>query len=187
MIRDIQKKLKLVLDHKRYEHSVGVMYTSAALAMAHGVDIDNAMLAGLLHDCAKCISKKESVELCDSYNIQLTSYERENPGLLHAKLGATLAKELYQLDDEDILNAIKYHTTGRPGMSDLEKIIYVSDYIEPHRSTPNIEGIRTVAFNNLDRAIEECSKRTISYLKSINTVIDPATEETYRYYENLYK
>ena len=130
---EIRKSLKKELDKSRYEHTMGVMYTAAALAMAHGVDQKKAMLAGLLHDCAKCIPNEEKMELCKKYHIELTQAEIDNPALIHAKLGAFLARKKYHVTDEELLHAILVHTTGEPGMNLLDKIIYIADYIEPGR------------------------------------------------------
>ena len=89
----IQKKLKNSIDYARYEHTIGVMYTAGCLAMAHGYDIEKAMLTGLLHDCAKCMSHEERVKLCQEHKVEITQFEMENLSLLHAKAGAILAKE----------------------------------------------------------------------------------------------
>ena len=95
---EIRKSLKKELDKSRYEHTMGVMYTAAALAMAHGADQKKAMLAGLLHDCAKCIPNEEKMELCKKYHIELTQAEIDNPALIHAKLGAFLARKKISCD-----------------------------------------------------------------------------------------
>ena len=94
-ILDLQKKMKKKLNEYRYEHTLGVMYTSAALAMRHGIDLEQALLAGLLHDCAKCYSDEKKFELCEKYGVGLTEVERQNTALIHAKLGAVLAREKY--------------------------------------------------------------------------------------------
>ena len=107
---EIRKKLKKVQDKDRYEHTKGVMYTAGCLAMAYGYDMQKAMLAGLLHDCAKCIPNDEKLRLCEENDILISSVERENPFLLHAKLGALLAKTEYDVTDPLILHAIKVHT-----------------------------------------------------------------------------
>ena len=110
----------------------------------------------------------------------------QNPVLLHAKVGAFYAKEKYGVEDVDILSAITYHTTGRPNMSLLEKIIYVADYIEPHRKKlPRLDEIRKIAFIDLDRAIYMILENSLSYLESGNEKIDSKTEETYRFYKNV--
>ena len=105
-ITKIQEQIQLELDKSRYEHTQGVMYTAAALAMRYGEDINKAMLAGLLHDCAKCIPAEEKLRMCEENHLQISDVERANPSLLHAKLGAFLAKTKYKIEDYDILKAI---------------------------------------------------------------------------------
>ena len=127
---EIRKKLKKVQDKDRYEHTKGVMYTAGCLAMAYGYDMHKAMLAGLLHDCAKCIPNKKKLKMCSQHHISVSEFEQEHPFLLHAKLGAYVAKAKYDVTDENILSAITWHTTGKPEMTLLEKIVYIADYIE---------------------------------------------------------
>ena len=121
----ISKKLEKKLKPDRYRHTKGVMYTAAAMAMRYEQDIQEAMLAGLLHDCGKFTSPEEQVELCKKYKIELSEAELQVLPLIHAKLGAYLAKEKYKVDNERVINAILYHTTGRPNMTMLDKIIYL--------------------------------------------------------------
>ena len=104
-IEKISKKLMKELDEDRYRHTQGVMYTSAALAMRYGADLKKALLAGLLHDCAKCIPGHTKIKMCEKYNLEISEIERKNPSLLHAKLGAYLAKDKYDIEDEEILMA----------------------------------------------------------------------------------
>ena len=105
--------------------------------------------------------------------------------LLHAKVGAVYAKDKYGVEDEDILNAITYHTTGRPAMSLLEKIVFIADYIEPYRDPLlNLDEIRKIAYENLDQAIVMISENTLDYLKDIGVAIDTMTNETYEYYKS---
>ena len=111
---EIQKRLKKELDKNRYEHTLGVMYTAGSLAMAYGYDYEKAMIAGLLHDCAKCLPTEKKISLCEKNDILISKVERENPGLLHAKAGMVLAEEAYGVKDPQILHAIKVHTTGAP-------------------------------------------------------------------------
>jgi len=151
---EYEKKLKKYLDKDRYRHTLGVMYTAAALAMAHDDDMEQAQMAGLLHDCAKCIPNKKKLKICKKQNIRISSVEKSNPFLLHAKLGAYIAKEKYQIEDEEILSAIRWHTTGKEAMSELEKIVYIADYIEPGRNqAPNLPQARKLAFEDLDGAL----------------------------------
>ena len=132
-VKEIKKKLKKSLDKQRYQHTLGVMYTAGCLAMANGYSIEKAMLAGLLHDCAKCLSTEKKIGLCVKKNIDITEVEISNPGLLHAKAGMVLAEEEYGIKDAQILHAIRVHTTGEADMGLLDKILFVADYIEPNR------------------------------------------------------
>ena len=180
---EIRKRLKKVLDKGRYEHTKGVMYTAASLAMAYEYPIEDAMLAGLLHDCAKCIPNDEKISLCKKNGIAITAVEHESPYLLHAKLGAALAARKYKVKDRDIIKAIASHTTGRPQMSLLEKIIYIADYIEPGRTElPNMAGVRGLAFQNIDACLYRILKDSLIYLSTREIPIDPMTQKTYDYY-----
>lgn len=181
--KKIRKKLEKSLDSKRYEHTLGVAYTASALAMSSGENPEKALLAGLLHDCAKCMSNEKKIAVCEKNKIAITEIERQNPFLLHAKAGCYLAKKQFHIHDTDVLNAILYHTTGRPRMSLLEKIIYIADYIEPGRKhAPNLSEVRKMAFQDLDAALLQILSDILGYLKSSNVPIDPMTQETYDYY-----
>jgi predicted HD superfamily hydrolase involved in NAD metabolism len=159
------------------------MYTAGCLAMAHGYDIQKAMLAGLLHDCAKCISTSKKIELCQKHQLPISEVELENPGLLHAKAGMVLASEKYEINDPEILHAIRVHTTGAPNMNLLDKIIFVADYIEPQRDqAPRLDVIRKLAFDDLDRCVAEILYDTLHYLNGRKGSIDPATQQTYEFY-----
>lgn len=183
-IIEIQQKLQHELDEERYQHTLGVMYTSAALAMRHCCDMEQALLAGLLHDCAKCIPNEEKIRICQTQGIPVSDVERANPSLLHAKLGAYLAKEQYQVTDSNVLNAISSHTTGRPEMTLLEKIVYIADYMEPgRRNLPNMEEVRFLAFQDIDACLLRILKDSLVYLKTRKMPIDPMTEQTYIYYD----
>lgn len=181
----IKKTLKKELDKDRYEHTLGVMYTSACLAMANGYDMEKAQLAGLLHDCAKCIPNEKKLKICAKNNIPVTQVEKDNPFLLHAKVGAFLARVLYEVEDEEILHAISVHTTGAPAMNTLDKIVFIADYIEPKRDkAANLKEIRKTAFEDLDEALKMILCDTIHYLNGSKNDknIDPMTLETYHYY-----
>lgn len=184
-LKKIRKKVKKALDKDRFEHTKGVAYTAACLAMAHGADIHKAFLAGLLHDCAKCIPNEEKLSLCKKHKIKLSEVEKRNPYLIHAKLGAFLAKEEYGVSDEEILHAIEVHTTGAPNMSELDKIIFIADYIEPERDkAENLPEVRKKAFSDLDEALLQILFDTLFYLGKSEKEIDPSTEETYHYYRD---
>lgn len=187
-ILKLQKKMKNELDHDRYEHTIGVMHTAACLAMRYEEDMDRALLAGLLHDCAKCIPAEEKIKMCKKNHIEIAEAEKDNPGLLHAKLGAFLAKEKYGITDESILRAIRFHTTGCPEMTLLDKIIYIADYIEAGRKPlPNLAEVRKLAFCDLDACLYRILEDSLVYLKSKGSVVDPMTEKTYLYYKSIKK
>lgn len=176
------------LDEKRYEHTLGVAYTSAALAMCHGTDMHEAYIAGLLHDCAKCLDNEKKIHICHKHGINMNEAEQKNPYLLHAKVGGYLAEKKYHINNEDIINAVVSHTTGRPAMSLLEKIVYIADYIEPGREhAPNLALLRTLAFHNLDEALLQILEDTLTYLHESGKEIDPMTQQTYDYYKGLTK
>lgn len=179
-----KKKLKKALDKERFEHTLGVMYTASCLAMAHGCNIEDAMLAGLLHDCAKCIPNDEKISMCKKHNIPITPVEYDNPSLLHAKLGALLAEKEYDVSKQEILHAILVHTTGEPNMNMLDKIVYIADYIEPNRDkAPNLTHVRELAFRNLDACMAEILHDTLNFLSGRKGSIDPATQLTYEFYK----
>ncbi len=181
---ELKRKIKKTLDRDRYQHTLGVAYTAACLAMRYNADMEDAITAGLLHDCAKCIPTDEKYRLCNKYGIELSEFEKENPALIHAKLGSYLAKSKYGIKDPDILEAIRTHTTGEPGMSLMQKIIFTADFIEPRRDqAQNLTEIRNLAFTDIDKAVGKILFDTLNYLgKKKDSPIDPATRLTYEYY-----
>lgn len=176
-VPEIRKHLKKKLDAYRYEHTLGVEFTCQALAMRYGYDLDKADLAGLLHDSAKRFENSVMLQKCLDRGIPVIAEEERDPSLLHAKLGAWMAENKYGVDDPEILSAITCHTTGKPGMSLLDKILYVADYIEPRRSkAANLPEMRKLAFIDLDQACFEIMESILEYLKSTGCQIDPMTE-----------
>jgi nicotinate-nucleotide adenylyltransferase len=182
----MQKKLKKYMDEMRFHHTLGVMYTAASLAMRYGADMEKAQVAGLLHDCAKCIPNDKKLKICSHNNIPVSEIERKSPFLLHARLGAYIAREKYHITDPEILSAIEYHTTGRAGMTLLEEIIFMADYIEPMRTkAANLPQIRAMAFEDLDRAVYLTMRDTLDYLREEKSCLDNQTVIAYNYYKNL--
>jgi predicted HD superfamily hydrolase involved in NAD metabolism len=182
-LSEIKQQLKQNLKPERYEHTLGVMYTAAALAMRYDEKIEDALLGGLLHDCAKYGSIAEQIARCEQYGLQLEPSDLEIPALIHAKLGAKVAERDYEITSTKILNAILYHTTGRPKMTKLEQIVYLADYIEPGRSMiSGLEQIRKAAFVDMDEAVALSAKNTLSFLERKGRSIDPLTVQTYEYY-----
>lgn len=183
-LRHISKQLKKELDKNRYQHTLGVMYTASCMAMRYGCDMQQAMLAGLLHDCAKCIPGEKQIHLCKKNHISVREVEEQNPFLLHAKLGAFFAETKYGIKDHEVLHAIKVHTTGEPAMNLLDKIIFVSDYIEPNREkAPNLPQIRTLAFEDIDQAVLRILHDTLFFLNQKRGSVDYKTHVTYEYYK----
>lgn len=183
----MQKKLSKYLDEDRFHHTLGVMYTCASLAMAHGYDLEDAQAAGLLHDSAKCIPNKKKLKLCSQHKIPITDFEKEHPFLIHAKLGAYIAEKKYDIKDPEILSSITYHTTGRRAMSTLEKIVYIADYIEPMRDkAPNLPSVRRIAFADLDECMYEILKDTLAYLEENPKDVDETTRDAFMYYKDLH-
>ena len=176
-------KLRNKLPAKRFEHSVGVEYTAGTMAFMYGVDIEKAMIAGLLHDCAKYVPNDKKIRKCEKRGIYISNAEYKNPDLLHAKLSAVYAKEKYDVTDEDILSAIACHTTGKPAMTTLDKIIYIADFIEPNRDIlPEMDIIRKEAYTDLDACLLHILRKSMNYLCKKGAVVDPITKETFDYY-----
>lgn len=187
-LKNIKNDLKSILDKDRYEHTIGVAYTAICLAMKYGYDLEQAEEAGLLHDCAKCISDEKKLKQCEKHNVSITETEKKNPYLLHAKLGAFYAMHKYGITDKEVINAILVHTTGAPDMTLLEKIIYVADYIEPNRKkASNLTEIRKVAFEDLDMAVYMIMDDILNYLEGKKGDIDYMTIKAHEYYKKLIK
>lgn len=182
----LEQKLAKTLTDKRFYHSLGVQGMSVSLAARYDCDIDKANLAGLLHDCAKVLPDEELVKKCRKYDIPVTEVENRNGFLLHGKLGAYYAEHHYGITDKEVLSAINWHTTGKPDMKLIEKIVFVADYIEPNRCVkriPELNNIRGLAFTDLDRAVTEILKNTLLYLKKQDKEIDNLTVAAYDYYK----
>lgn len=185
-LKKLRKKVKEHLDKERYQHTLGVMYTAASLAMCHGADLSQAMYAGLLHDCAKCIPNDQKLNLCRKFQLNVSEIEERNPGLLHAKLGAALTWNKYGIKDEQICHSIEVHTTGCPEMNLLDQIIYIADYIEPGRcEAPRLDQIRKLAYQDLDLCMYYILEDSLSYIRLRGFPMDPMTEQTYQYYKTI--
>lgn len=188
IISELRKELKNRLNSSRYEHTISVSFTGAALAMCHGCDPDKAELAGLLHDCAKHYSNEEIIAGCRKEMLPLTKDELKAPAVLHAKYGAWLAETRYRITDPKVLSAIRWHTTGRPAMKPLEEIIFVADYIEPRRmEAPNLPIVRPLAFSDRKECIYLILKDTLKYLSRKGCFVDSMTIQAYEYYRQLHE
>ena len=159
-IENMQKELKEKLSEKRYKHSLGVMKKAGELAKIYKIDTYIAELTGLAHDITKEMTNDEKLEYAQKHNFQVDEIEKSNIGLLHAKIGADIAKNKYGFTEE-MQNAIKYHTVTNPDMDLLAKIIFVSDKIEENREYEGVQELRKLAKSNIDACILEILNYTI--------------------------
>lgn len=178
-LQQVQNDLEQRLPKERYEHVLRVTEAAKKLAAEVGVSVEKAEVAALFHDYAKFMDKDELLELLkqdEEYDL----YAQYHSELWHAPVGAMLAKERYGVEDEDILHAIRFHTTGRAGMSDLEKVIYIADLIEPGRKFPGIEELRErLDGEPLEDQMTECIQHTFKFLVQRYAVIFPHSFDCY--------
>ena len=171
-IEEMKSYLKENLMESRYNHTLGVVETAIKLAEINNVDKYKAEVAALAHDIAKNKTIYELKELIDKNDIILSYDEEKNQELWHSMVGPILAKEIFKIDDEEILSAIRWHTTGKENMSTLDKVIYMSDMIEPNRNFPKVDELRRETFNDLDKGFLKGLNHTIEYLLKKEVPID---------------
>ncbi|TCS77998.1 bis(5'-nucleosyl)-tetraphosphatase (symmetrical) YqeK [Pectinatus cerevisiiphilus] len=174
---DMQEKLRHSLDNEhRYIHSLGVSETAVQLAKRLGASLPKAKIAGLLHDCAREFPVSALLDEARKRNIPIDFIDNYQPILLHAALGAALAKEKYSIDDPEILDAIRLHTTGKENMTLLDKIIYLADMIEPHRQYDGIDEFRKFAESaDIDSVMIAAFDRSLSFVIKKGQMIHPQT------------
>jgi predicted HD superfamily hydrolase involved in NAD metabolism len=160
------------LSERRYEHTLRVADTAENLAMAHDLEADRR---ALLHDAAREMGLEEFLNLADKWGIQVGEPEQQSPKLLHGPVAAELAKRELGVNDEDVLEAIRAHTTGRPGMGPLALVLYVADKIEPARDYPSVGRLRTLARLDLKGAAEESLRRAIAHNEERGKATHPAS------------
>lgn len=178
------EKIKKVFPEKRFNHSMEVAKEAKKLAYNYNCDEDKAFLAGVLHDCAKYFSIDKIREVFAENNFTIDYVIEKQPDIAHSFLGYFIAKNEYGVYDEEILSSIKYHTTGRKNMTLLEKIIYISDYIEPTRAHfEGVEKARKLAYENIDKAMEYILKSTIIYNEQKGRLIHHLSKEAYEFYK----
>lgn len=171
--------IKSRLEESRFNHSLNVAESARELATLYGGDADKAYTAGLLHDVMKNASDEEQLGVLSEAGIELMPVERANKKLWHAVAGAAYVKFVMGIDDREIVRAVRYHTTGRAGMSQLEKIIYLADYISAERSYNGVEDMRRLCRENPDAAIEYALVFGIPDLVSKGRVIHPDSLDLY--------
>lgn len=167
--------LSTKLTKERYNHSLSVSSTAERLAKRFGVSSEKAKLAGLLHDCARTFQIKDLVEVAEKMQIPVGEIERHAPILLHANIGAELIDSQYEICDEEIKQAIRLHTTGGKNMTNLDKIVYLADLIEPNRDFNGVDNLRELAVKNLDQALFEAFNQSIMHVIKLNQVVHPYT------------
>ena len=164
------------LKHRRIPHVLGTEQEAIRLAERYGADVEKARVAALLHDCTKKLDMPAQLALCERYGIVLDELEQKALKLLHSKTGAAIAKDVFGVDDE-IYSAIWYHTTGHAGMTKLEKIIYLADYIEPSRDFPGVDTLRKVCYEDLDKGLLLGLEMTIEEMTAMGNPVHRATVE----------
>ena len=163
-----------LLNPNRVKHVLGCRDTAVALAKRWGADETDAARAGILHDITKAIDGPLQLTLCDAYGKLLDDFSKRYPRTLHALTGSMVAQRIFG-ENENVVSAIEFHTTGRADMTLLEKIIYVADYMEPNRDFPGVERLRTLAFTDIDAALKLGLEMTLEHLNDQGAEVSPAS------------
>jgi len=167
-------RAQLAVDH-RYEHVLRVARLAARLASAHGVSPERARLAGMLHDLARLYSAERLMRECAARGLEVDAFERRNPIVLHARLGAELARERFGVKDEGVLSAIRKHTVAAPEMSQLDEVLYLADGLEPGRTFAARMALERLAFEDLPAAMLATLETSNAYLEERGLEIAPQT------------
>lgn len=181
--KDIIVSLRSRLLDDRFFHSLNVADMAKELALIYGEDPDKAYLAGLVHDCTKNTPPEKQLEIIESGGIKLSELERRNKKLWHAISGSVFIKSEYGIEDEAVISAVRYHTTGKAGMSLLQKIIYTADFTSAERDYEGVERIRTLAKTKLDSAVYEGALFTVEKLEGLGLDVHPDTVDAMNYYK----
>ncbi|MCI1478691.1 MAG: bis(5'-nucleosyl)-tetraphosphatase (symmetrical) YqeK [Clostridium beijerinckii] len=181
-IEEMNLYLKSNLLEKRYMHTLGVADTAKRLAKLNGVSEKKAEIAGLAHDVAKNLSIDKMREMMKENNVIISEIEEKNMNLWHSIVAPIEAKEKLGIDDDEILDAIRWHTTGKEDMSTLTKIIYIADMIEPGRNFDGVDEIRRATFDNLDKGVYFGLTSSIKILLARNLLIDENTIKARNYF-----
>jgi predicted HD superfamily hydrolase involved in NAD metabolism len=182
LARDVRTQLA---GEHRYRHVVRVARLAGKLAATHGVAPQRARLAGMLHDLARLYSAERLVRECEQRGLAIDAFERRNPIVLHARLGAELARERFGVADEDVLGAIRAHTLGAPAMSPLEEIVYLADALEPGRSFEGRAELERLAFENVPAAMLAVLESSATYLSGRGLEVAPQTLAAIERYRGL--
>ena len=179
---EMEIKLKEMLPERRLKHSLNVSKCAVKLSEIYNCDKEKAKIAGLVHDCAKYFNDEQIEDCIKKFNIELDPLEENNLALSHSVIGSYVAKEVFEIEDEEILNAVKYHTTGRENMTLLEKIIYMADLIEEGRYFPKVQELRELTYSGkLEEALILSFNNTIKFVIDNNQLIHPRTVKARNY------
>lgn len=173
--------LKDNLKESRFKHSLSVRDTAVRLAEKYNADVKKASLAGLVHDCAKNLPNEKLVNICKDEGYELDEISIKNPSIIHGLAGSIIAKKLMKIDDDEVLNAVRFHTTGKKNMSLMEKIIYIADYVEPLRNFPGVEELRIAVESNLDEALLLSFNQTLKFVIDKGQLVHLDTVEARNY------
>ena len=175
-MEDLEKTVTDLLNPNRVAHVLGCRDAAVALAEKWGADPVDAARAGLLHDITKALNGPLQLTLCRTYGENLNEFSSQNPKTLHALTGSLVAKRIFG-ENEAVVSAVCSHTTGKPNMNLLEKIIYVADYMEPNRDFDGVEKMRELAYSNIDEALKMGLEMTINLLKEQGREVSPESRE----------
>jgi predicted HD superfamily hydrolase involved in NAD metabolism len=172
------------LSDKRYDHTLRVADTAADLAHVHGLDEEKARLCALIHDAARETEPEEFLRLAEEWNLPVGEPERQSPKLLHGPVAAELARRELGVRDEEVLGAVRAHTTAKPGMGPLALALYVADKIEPARDYPSVERLRNLAREDLHKATTESLRRAIAHNEGRGKDVHPSSREALEWLES---
>ena len=181
-VEEIKSYLKENLKESRYNHTLGVAECAKKLAEINGISVEKAEIAGLAHDVAKNLPLEKMEEIINKNNIILSDVEKNNSQLWHSIIAPIEAKDKLKIDDEEILDAVRWHTTGKENMSVLAKIIYIADMIEAGRDFPGVDEIRKATFEDLDKGVFDGLTHSIEFLLKKNLLIDINTINARNYF-----
>ncbi len=178
--QELEKAAIGLLKPGRVAHVLGCRDTAVALAHVHGADVTDCARAALLHDCTKALDGPGQLTLCREYGMILDDFSWENPKTLHALTGSIVAREVFGENDA-VVAAIRSHTTGKPNMNTLEKILYVADYMEPNRDFPGVEQLRSLAYSDLTAALKLGLQMTLDHLHRQGAQVSPESARALQY------
>ena len=179
-MEELEQVVVSLLNPNRVAHVLGCRDTAVELAKRWGADVTDAARAGILHDITKALDGPLQLTLCEAYGKILSDFSRKYPKTLHALTGSLVAERIFG-ENEAVVSAIRYHTTGKAGMNLLETIVYVADYMEPNRDFPGVEKLRALAFTDLPSALKLGLEMTMEHLKKQGSEVSPESREALAY------